>query len=246
MLELAAQRPCFGYRGLHMLLVRDGLIINHKRVYRMYCERELQVHRRKRKQRARPSRRPTVRPSRRNEAWSMDFMSDAYTDGRAFRLFNVVDDKTKEAVAMDVGVSLPARRVIDALERAIEERGQPDRIRLDNGPEFTCQALDVWAYERGIELRFSRLGKPVDNCDVESFNRRVREECLNVHCFRDQEEAEAIVEDWRVDYNEHRPQRGLGARTPSEYAASLEEEGYPSSSTGQADACLQPQLNNER
>lgn len=239
-------RPRRGYRGLHMEMRRGGLAINIKKVYRMYCEQELQVQCRKRKQRARASRLPTVRPDRRTEAWSMDFMSDAFTDGRAFRLFNVVDDKTKEAVAMDVGTSLPSVRVIAALERAIEERGQPERIRLDNGPEFTSQVLDVWAYKRGIELRFSRPGKPVDNCDVESFNRRVREECLNVHCFRDLEEAEAIVEDWRVDYNEHRPQRGLGARTPSEYAASLEEEGYPSSSTGQADACLQHQLNNKR
>lgn len=246
LLELAAERPRFGYRGLYMLLRRDGLLINHKRVYRMYCEQDLQVQRKKRKQRARPSRRATTTPSSRNEAWSMDFMSDAYTDGRAFRVFNVVDDKTKEAVAMKVGVSLPARRVIDTLDRAIEERGQPHRIRLDNGPEFISQALDVWAYERGIELCFSRPGKPVDNCDVESFNGRVRDECLNVHCFRDLEEAEAIIEDWRVDYNELRPQKGLGQRTPAEYAASLEEEGYPSSSTGQAPACPQPQLNNER
>jgi len=246
LMDLAVARPRWGYRGLHMEMRRGGLLINLKKVYRIYCEHGLQVQCRKRKQRARASRRPTVRPSRRTEAWSMDFMSDAFTDGRAFRLFNVVDDKTKEAVTMDVGPSLPSSRVIAALNRAIEERGVPERIRLDNGPEFTSQALDIWAYERGIELRFSRPGKPVDNCDVESFNRRVREECLNVHCFRDLEEAEAIVEDWRVDYNDHRPQRGLGRRTPSEYAASLEEEGYPSSSTGQAQACPTHILNKKR
>lgn len=246
MLELAAERPRFGYRGLYMLLRRDGLVINHKRVQRMYREQGLQVQRKKRRQRARPSRCPKVTPTRRNESWSMDFMSDAFTDGRVFRVFNVVDDLTKEAVVMEVGVSLPSRRVIEALERAIAERGKPSRIRLDNGPEFTSQLLDVWAHNRGIELRFSRPGKPVDNCDVESFNSRVRDECLNLHCFRDLAEAEAIIEDWRVDYNELRPQARLGRRTPAEYAASLEEEGYPSSSTGQADACPQPQLNKKR
>ena len=122
MLELAAERPRCGYRGLYMLLRRDGLVINHKRVQRMYREQGLQVQRKKRRQRARPSRLPKVTPTCCNESWSMDFMSDAYTDGRAFRVFNVVDDLTKEAVVMEVGVSLPSRRVIEALEMAVSER----------------------------------------------------------------------------------------------------------------------------
>ena len=244
--ELAAERPRFGYRRLHVLLVREGWRINRKRVLRIYQELGLQVRRKKRKQVSRASRRPKEVPALRSESWSMDFMSDAFTDGRVFRIFNVVDDLTREAVAMDAGVSLTAPRVIRALERAIEERGQPRRLTMDNGPEFTSRALDAWAYQRGIELHFIRPGKPVENAYTESFNGRVREECLNQHCIRDLEEAQAILDDWREDYNEVRPHSSLGNATPAEYAASLEEEGYPSSSSGQAGACPTHPLNNQR
>ena len=237
---LAAERPRFGYRRLHILLIREGWAINRKRVLRIYQELGLQVRRKKRKQVARASRRPKVVPSRRGESWSMDFMSDAFTDGRVFRVFNVVDDLTREAVVMEVGVSLTAPRIIRALDRAIEERGRPQRLTMDNGPEFTSRALDAWAYERGIELHFIRPGKPVENANVESFNGSVREECLNQHCFRDVAEAEAIIEDWRVDYNEVRPHSSLGQQAPAEYAASLGPEGYPSGPTGQAAACPKP------
>lgn len=207
-----------------------------KRVLRIYQELGLQVRRKKRRQAARASRRPKIVPSRRGESWSMDFMSDAFTDGRDFRLFNVVDDLTREAVAMEVGASLTAKRVI----RALEERGRPQRLTMDNGPEFTSRAPDAWAYEHGIELHFIRPGKPVENAYVESFNGSVREECLNQHCFRDLAEAEAVIEDWRVDYNEVRPHSSLGQQAPAEYAAALGPEGYPSGPTGQADACLKP------
>lgn len=169
----------------------------------------------------------------------MDFMSDALVDGRKIRIFNVVDDLSREAVTMDVDTSIPAARVIRALDRAIEERGKPNRILMDNGPEFTSNALDAWAYERGIELHFITPGKPIENAVVESFNARVREECLNQHCFFSMHEAEAIIEDWRVDYNTVRPHGSLNYLTPREFAATL-EEGYPSSKPGQAIACLDP------
>lgn len=237
--KLAAERPRFGYRRLHRILVREGWRLNRKKVYRIYKKLGLQVRRKRRRQVARPSRKPKVIPTRVNEAWSMDFMSDALVDGRKIRIFNVVDDLSREAVTMEVDTSLPAARVIRALNRAIEERSKPNRIMMDNGPEFTSNALDAWAYERGIELHFITPGKPIENAVVESFNARVREECLNQHCFFSMQEAEAIIEDWRIDYNTVRPHGSLDYLTPREFAATL-EEGYPSSKHGQASACLNP------
>ncbi len=169
----------------------------------------------------------------------MDFMSDSLVDGRRIRVFNVVDDLSREAVVMEVDTSLPSHRVIRALERAIEERGKPHHILMDNGPEFTSVQLDAWAYQQGIELHFITPGKPSENATVESFNARVRDECLNQHCFFSVREAEAIVEDWRVDYNTIRPHGSLNDLTPQEFVATL-GEGYPSPKPGQADACLIP------
>lgn len=239
--ELAEERPRFGYRRIHVFLVREGWRLNRKKVLRIYRELQLQVRRKKRNQAARASRKRKPIPTRVNEAWSMDFMSDALADGRCFRLLNVVDDCSREAVVMEAGISLPAGRVVRALDQAIEERGRPARITVDNGPEFRSRTLDAWAYGKGIDLCFIQPGKPTENAFVESFNGRVREECLNQHCFRDLEEARAILEDWREDYNTVRPHGSLNNRTPREYAALL-GEGYPSPSTGQAAAC-RPQPN---
>jgi len=234
--ELAAERSRFGYRRLHVLLVRAGWQVNRKRVLRMYQEEGLQVRRKRRKQAARASRMPRVVPHQPNESWSMDFMSDSLADGRVFRLLNIVDDCTRESPAMVVAFSITGQRVVRELERLRLVRGLPARITVDNGPEFTSRALDAWAYEHGVELRFIRPGKPVENSYVESFNGRVREECLNQHCFADLEMARRLVEGWRVDYNEVRPHSSLGNRTPREEAARL-GEGYPSPSPGQAAAC---------
>lgn len=159
-LAIAAERPRFGYRRIHRMLVREGIRINRKRLLRIYQDLHLQVRRKKRKQAARASRLPKLTPTLVNEGWSMDFLSDTQVDGRSLRLFNVVDDCSREAVVMEVGHSMPAAVVIRALERAIEERGCPTWLTCDNGPEFTSNALDAWAYERGIELRFIRPGKP--------------------------------------------------------------------------------------
>jgi putative transposase len=203
----------------------------------------LQVRRKRPRQVARPSRKPKVVPMCLNETWSMEFMSDTLVDGCRIRIFNVVDDLSREAVTMEVDTSLPARRVIRALDRATEERGKPHRILLDNGPEFTSNEMDAWAYRRRIELHFITPGKPIENATVESFNARVGDECLNQHCFQSVQEAEAIIEDWRIDDNTIREHGSLNKLTPREFAETL-EEGYPSSMHRQADVCqISTQLN---
>lgn len=216
--QLAAERPRFGYRRLHTLLVRSGERINHKRVYRVYREAGLAVHRKKRKRVAQANRQPRVVPAEANQQWSMDFMRDTLADGRAFRVLNVVDDATRECPAAEVDLSLPGGRVARVLARLVAHRGKPARIVVDNGPEFTSKALDQWAYENGIELVFIRPGKPVENCFVESFNGKMRDECLNAHWFTTLADARRTIELWRLDYNQVRPHSSLGGLPPAEFA----------------------------
>ena len=218
--SLAASRPRWGYRRLHLLLQRQGQLVNWKRVYRVYREEGLAVRRRKRKRIAVP-RQPIPTPRRANERWSMDFVHDALHDGRRIRLLNVVDDCTRECLAIETDTSLPGLRVIEVLERLADARGVPRAIIVDNGPEFAGRALDRWAHERGVAIDFIRPGKPVDNAFVESFNGKLRDECLNGHWFQSLREAQEIIEAWREDYNQERPHRSLGGRTPSEYARQL-------------------------
>jgi putative transposase len=217
---LAAARPRWGYRRLHVLLRREGGRDNWKRVYRVYREEGLTVRRRKRKRIAVP-RQPLAIPQAANERWSMDFVHDALHDGRRIRLLNVVDDCTRESLAIEVDTSLPGTRVIEVLERLADLRGLPRAIVADNGPEFAGRALDLWAHDRGLTIDFIRPGKPVDNAFVESFNGRLRDECLNENWFQSLREARDVVEAWREDYNCVRPHRSLGGRTPSEYARAL-------------------------
>jgi len=217
---LAAARPRWGYRRLHVLLKREGLHANWKRIYRVYREEGLTVRRRKRKRIA-VLRQPMAAPQVANERWSMDFVHDALHDGRRIRLLNVVDDCTRESLAIEVDTSLPGTRVIEVLERLADLRGLPRTIVADNGPEFAGRALDLWAHERGVAIDFIRPGKPVDNAFVESFNGRLRDECLNENWFQSLGEARDVIESWREDYNDVRPHRSLGGRTPSEYARIL-------------------------
>ena len=149
----------------------------------------------------------------------MDFMSDTLADGRGFRTLNIVDDYTRECVAIEVDRSLPGARVVRVLERLQATTGLPRTIVLDNGPEFTGRAVEAWAYTHGLELRFIRPGKPIENAYVESFNGKFRDECLNEHWFLTMAEAQAVIEAWRVDYNTVRPHRSLGELTPAAYAA---------------------------
>ena len=177
--ELAAERVRFGYRRLHVLLVREGHPVNAKRVYRLYREMGLSVRRKRRKQVARANRQLRLVPAKADEQWSLDFMSDSLADGRRFRTLNIVDDATRECLAIEVDSSLLGARVCRVLDREVGERGSyPSRIVLDNGPECTSKALDVWASEHGVELAFIRPGKPIENALVGSFNGRFGDECF--------------------------------------------------------------------
>jgi putative transposase len=218
LLELAAERPRFGYRRLHILLVREGWGINHKRIQRMYREERLAVRRKRRKRVAQTARQPKVLPDGPNERWSMDFMADSLATGRGFRVLNVVDDYTRECVAIEVDTSLSGERVARVLDRVIERRGKPDSVVMDNGPEFTSRALDAWAYERDIQLDFIRPGRPIENCFVESFNGKFRDECLNQHWFTSLIDARREIETWRRDYNRVRPHSSLGQLPPAVFA----------------------------
>ena len=215
--ELAAVRPRFGYRRLHVLLRREGVIVNHKRIERLYREEGLAVRRRRRKRVARDGRGRAGLPGRPNQQWGVDFMSDALAWGRKIRLFTVVDVFTREALAIEVDTSLPGGRVVRVLERLGAERGVPDEIVLDNGPELAGKALDQWAYERGVWLRFIEPGKPIQNAFVESFQGRLRDECLDRHWFLGLGDARHTVEAWRQDYNRARPHSALGYRSPEEF-----------------------------
>jgi putative transposase len=219
--ELAEARPRWGYRRLHVLLRREGIPINRKRTYRLYREERLMVRRRKRK-RVIVVRRPMEVPTRVNERWSMDYMSDSFVSGRRYRILNVVDDCSHEDLASEVDTSLPAVRVIRVLEELEIERGLPKRIVLDNGSEFRSQTLDEWAYRRGVQLAFIEPGKPVQNAFVESFNGKMRDECLNQHWTRDVAEARSVIGAYREDYNEVRPHSSLGQKTPNEFARTAE------------------------
>lgn len=220
LLELAAERPRFGYRRLHVLLRREGIVVNHKKIQRLYREESLAVRRKRRKRVAQAPREPKPVPSRADERWSMDFMQDTLDSGRCFRTLNVVDDFSREALAIEVAKSIPGERVVRVLERLVAERGRPEVIVMDNGPEFTSRALDAWAYRQGVRLHFIQPGKPVQNCFVESFNGKLRDECLNEHWFVDLGDARRTIEAWRRDYNQVRPHSALGNVPPSEYAKS--------------------------
>jgi putative transposase len=153
-----------------------------------------------------------------NERWSMDFMGDTLSDGRSFRMLNIVDDYTRESPAIVVDFSLPGERVVRELDKVAEQRGLPGTIVVDNGPEFAGRALDEWAYRRGVKLHFIRPGKPVENAYAESFNGKFRDECLNEHWWHGLREAKETIERWRIDYNEVRPHSSLGNATPAEFA----------------------------
>jgi putative transposase len=217
--DLAAARVRYGYRRLHVLLRREGWRVNHKRIYRLYREEGLGIRVKRRKKLASA---PRVLPSpahRPQERWSMDFLSDGLVNGRRFRVLTIVDNVSRVSPAIAVGVSLTGERVVAILERLKGTIGRPERIAIDNGPEFISKALDAWAYRNGVQLEFSRPGKPTDNAFAESFNGRLRDECLNQHWFASLEEARQTIEAWRIEYNTERPHRALGQQTPAAWEA---------------------------
>jgi len=217
--DLAGARVKYGYRRLHLLLQREGWKVNHKLVYRLYTEEFLGIRRRgPRRHRSRRTREKRPAASSLNENWSMDFMADQLFSGRRFRLLTLVDNFSRESLAIEAGQRLTGDDVVRVLERVSAERGCPRSIRVDNGPEFISKSLDLWAYWNGVTLDFSRPGKPTDNAFIESFNGTVREECLNQHWFLSLEDAQEKLEAWRRDYNEERPHSSLKNQTPLEYS----------------------------
>ena len=217
--DLATSRVHYGYQRLWVLLRREGWLVNKKLVYRLYCEEGLGIRRRKpRRRRSVQVREARPATERVNERWSMDFMADRLIGGERFRLLTLVDNFSRESLAIEVGQRLTGDDVVRVLERVTAERGRPQSIRVDNGPEFISTSLDLWAYFNGVKLDFSRPGKPTDNAFIESFNGRLREECLNQHWFSSLDEARRLTEAWRDDYNRVRPHGALGHRTPIEFA----------------------------
>ena len=218
---LAAERRRYGYRRLWVLLRREDFRVNHKKVYRLYREEGLMVRRRKRKRMCGTSRVPLATAVQRKERWAMDFVADALANGRRIRVLTVVDTFTRECLATEVDTSLPGLRVARVLDRLGSAEGLPSRITVDNGPEFAGRALDAWAYQHGVQLDFIAPGKPVQNAYIESFNGRLRDECLNEHWFGTLAEARATIEAWRLDYNSVRPHSALHNRTPEEFARQI-------------------------
>jgi putative transposase len=219
--DLAYSRMSYGYQRIHVLLQREGWKVNHKRIYRLYREEGLTMRSKKPRRHVTACRR-VYRPvaTEPNEGWSMDFMSDELFDGRRLRLLTLVDNFTRESLAIEVNDHIGGHKVVEVLMQIGIERHLPRIIRVDNGPEFISKALDQWAYLNGVQLDFSRPGKPTDNGLIESFNGRLRQECLNESWFLSLEDAREKVETWRQQYNKERPHSSLGNIAPYEYALS--------------------------
>ena len=216
--ELAHARPRFGFQRLHILLRREGWAVNLKRIRRLYRLEGLQLRNRcRRRKHMALHRGPAPVPTAQGQRWSMDFVHDQLFDGRPFRVLTVVDQWSRESPVLESGFSLSGHDVVRALDRVIAARGRPTSITCDHGTEFTSRAVEAWAYERGVQLDFTRPGKPTDNSHIESFNGRLRDECLNVQQFFSLDDARAKLEAWRRDYNEHRPHSSLGHLTPCEF-----------------------------
>jgi putative transposase len=217
---LAAERRRFGYRRLREMAKRAGRVMNLKKVYRLYREEGLAVRRRRGRKRAIGTRAPLQQAQRPNQIWVLDFMADVLETGRRFRVFNVEDQLTREGLAAEVDTSLPGQRVVRALDQIKAERGKPQMIVSDNGTELTSNAVLKWAEENGVEWHYIAPGKPQQNGFAESFNGKLRDECLNEHVFCSLAQARRIIEAWRLDYNAARPHSSLGYLTPEEFAAS--------------------------
>jgi putative transposase len=215
---LAVARPRFGYRRLGILLQREFGRLNHKRIYRLYRAEGLSVRRRRRKRLTQTQRPHVPIPTRARQHWAMDFTHDTLASGRSFRTLNLIDRFTRECLAIEVDTSLPAARVVRLLERVIAVHDKPESIRIDNGPEFISQLLDVWATQHQVALDFTTPGKPTENGHVESFNGKFRDECLSQHWFISLADARAIIEQWRIDYNTVRPHSALSNLTPAAFA----------------------------
>ena len=221
--QLAQRHKRYGVGMIHLKLRQAGLLVNYKRVERLYQEAELQVRRRKRKKVPVGEGQPLLRPTMANQVWSMDFVFDRSAEGRVIKSLTIVDDATHEAVAIVPERAISGQVLTRILDRLLLSRGLPKVIRTDNGKEFCGKAMVVWAHSRGVDLRLIEPGKPNQNAYIESFNGRFRDECLNEHWFTSLPRARVVIEAWRREYNEERPKKALGGLTPAAYAKHLLE-----------------------
>ncbi len=215
--KLAERYPRYGCPTLHDMLRAAGIVQNHKRTYRVYREEGLQVRTKKRKKLTRPHI-PLPVPSHANERWSVDFVSDQLANGRRFRVFNVVDDFSRECLLQVVDFSISGQRLVRELDRLADSRGLPARIVMDNGPELTSKAMFFWSKRTRVKLHFIQPGKPTQNAFVESFNGKFRDYCLDLHWFASIQDARDEIESWRHHYNHERPHRSLGKKPPAVFA----------------------------
>ena len=215
--ELAFKHPSYGFRKLFAYIRRSGKPWNHKKVYRVY--KLLKLNKKRRGKRRLPARikQPLQQQSALNSSWSMDFMSDSLTGNRKFRTFNVMDDCSREVLAIEVDTSLSAKRVIRTLERVSTERGIPQTVRTDNGPEFTSKDFELWCKDKGIQVQFIQPGKPMQNGYIERFNRLYREAVLDAYLFYDLEQVRDLTQEWMIEFNQHRPHEALNNLTPEEW-----------------------------
>lgn len=213
---MVEDHPSIGFWKSYHRLRRKGNTWNHKRVYRVYTSMKLNIRRRAKKRLPARAKQALFQPSAMNQTWSIDFMTDSLWDGRRFRLLNVIDDFNREILAIEVDTSLPALRVIRVLEKLELLRGLPQMIRVDNGPEFISDKLDLWCRTKNIQLAFIQPGKPMQNGFVERFNGSMRKELLNAYVFRTLSEVRIMTDKWRLDYNHNRPHDALGNRTPND------------------------------
>jgi putative transposase len=211
---LAYERRRFGYRRIFFLLKKEGFVVNHKKIYRLYRAAGLMVRKRKSRKKAHGIRRNRHIASRPNERWSLDFIYDQLSDGRRIKLLTIMDEYTRESLQVSVAKSIRGKDVVLGLEKIIVERGKPQEILSDNGSEFTGNVVQGWAHTFGIDWGFIEPGKPVQNCFIESFNGKIRDECLNENWFETVAEAKTLIEKWRNDYNQYRPHSSLKGMAP--------------------------------
>lgn len=216
--ELLAERPRFGCPRVHLVLRSEGLVRNHKKTERIYYSNGLQLKKRRPKRKIYKPENPLPPLVKANSRWSLDFVHDNLVSGRAIRILTIIDEWSRECPAMEVDTSLSGHRVVRALEKLKLERGIPEEIGVDQGPEFISKALTKWAADNGVRLHYATPGNKNENAFIESYNGRLRDECLNMHWFSNLKDAREIIEDWRVDYNERRPHTSLGGMTPKKFA----------------------------
>jgi putative transposase len=214
---LTTKHVAIGYWQCCYRLWNKGHWWNHKRIYRVYTDMKLNIRRRSKKRLPERIKQALMVPSAPNQVWSIDFMVDNLTDGRKFRLLNVIDDFNRQSLVVEVDTSLPSLRVIRVLERLVAERGNPANIRCDNGPEFISHKLEQWCTDKKITLQFIQPGKPMQNAYIERKNGSMRRELLNAYLFNSLAEVRLLSEEWRIDYNEERPHKSLGYKSPLVY-----------------------------